>query len=50
MEEEDEKEKPLAIAIVGRPNVGESLGSWVFVCLEKKKIVWGGEVSQPKGM
>jgi hypothetical protein len=32
MEEEDEKEKPLAIAIVGRPNVGECgcrrMGVW----------------------
>jgi hypothetical protein len=42
MEEEDEKEKPLAIAIVGRPNVGECgcrrMGVWW--------VGWGGGVTQ----
>jgi hypothetical protein len=42
METVDEKEKPLAIAIVGRPNVGECIRSAFYVCMHavQESLCW----------
>jgi hypothetical protein len=48
METVDGKEKPLAIAIVGRPNVGECIRSAFDVCMHaaQESMCWNAHIAQ----